>query len=380
MAKMTRRKALKWTAGIGLAALAPSIPGCGGSSSSAIEPVVLRVPFGPTPVHQMGETVYGYELYIGRALSLGVTVTRVEILGDGVHIKTYEGSELSECLVKKLDPFSSEEALFTGRDYFVLFAWPALSSSAGVPTTLSHRVQFSDGLVAQGGSTTVATGTTQIGPPVKGERWWAANGTSNFDHHHRRALIDFAFQSTIAQRFATDWLQLGPDGRLSSGDGTRCSDFYAYGADLLAVADGGVVEARDGIPDGVPPNNYAQTTLQNVFGNSVILDIGGGRYAAYAHIIPGTVTVKIGDTVTKGQVIGKLGNSGNSTAPHLHFHVCNGRDGLASEGLPFSFDQYDLLGSLSMADVDAGNAWAPTGAAEVHTAEMPMLDQVVTLY
>jgi murein DD-endopeptidase MepM/ murein hydrolase activator NlpD len=234
--------------------------------------------------------------------------------------------------------------------------------------------------MAEGGKAAVNAATTLISPPVKGDRWWAANGTSNFDQHHRRTLIDFAFKCTAAQRFATDWLQFGADGRLSTGDGDKCTDYYAYGADLLAVAAGTVIEARDGIPEGAPPNNYAETTLQNVFGNSVVLDIGENRYAVYAHIIPGTVAVKIGDTVTAGQVVGKLGNSGNSSAPHLHFHLCNGRDALASEGLPFSFAFYDLLGSMSMDDVDAGKAWTPSASPQVRTAEMPMLNQVVNLY
>ncbi len=378
MNAFTRRDMMKLTAGTGLAAFTAPLCGCG--SSAAAEPVVLRVPFGPTPVQQMGETVYGYELYIGKTLSLGLSISRVEILADGVLVKTYEGTELSRCLIKKVDPFSAEEALFTGRNYSVLFAWPVLNASAPVPVQFSHRVIFSDGMVAQGGVAAVAAGTTLIAPPVKGDRWWAANGTSNFDRHHRSAIMEFFYKPVIAQRFATDWLQFGPDGRVSTGDGTHCSDYYGYGADLLAVADGTVIEARDGIPEGIPPNNYAPSTFQNVFGNSVVLDIGEGRYAAYAHIIPGSVTVRIGDSVTQGQVLGKLGNSGNSTGPHLHFHLCNGRDGIASEGLPFSFTSYDLLGSMPIADMDAGKAWTPSGPPEKRTAEMPMLDQVVTLY
>ena len=380
MKNFTRRDMLKVSAGTGLAAFAPSLFGCNASSASASQSVSLRVPFGPTPVAQMGQTIYGYELYIGRALSLGLTVVKVEIMADGVLVKTYEGLELTRCLIKKVDPFSADEAVFTGRDYDVLFAWPALSLSAAVPSQFTHRVYFYNGIVAEGGSATVTAGTTLIAPPVKGDRWWAANGTSNFDRHHRSTIIDIMFKCTGAQRFATDWLQFGADGFPYTGEGTACTDFYCYGADLLAVAGGTVIEARDGIPEGVPPNNYAATTLQNIFGNSVILDIGGGRYAAYAHIIPGSVTVAIGDTVTVGQVIGKLGNSGNSTGPHLHFHLCNGRDAIASEGLPFSFSQYDLLGSIPMADVYEGNPWTPTGDPQIRTAEMPMLDQVVKLY
>jgi murein DD-endopeptidase MepM/ murein hydrolase activator NlpD len=379
MTGFTRRDMLKMSACAGLATLSPQLSGCG-STASAAQPFSLRAPVGPTPVAQMGQTVYAYELYIGRALSLNLSITKVEIMADGVLVKTYEGSELSQCLITKMDPFSTDEALFTGRDYKVLLVWVTLGLSSPPPSRFSHRVYSQGGLVAEGGIADVQSGVTQIAPPIKGDRWWAANGPSNFDRHHRSCIIDVSFRCTIAQRFATDWMQFGADGRHYTGDGTRCTDYYCYGADLLAVADATVVEARDGIPEGVPPNNYAATTLQNVFGNSVILDIGDGRYAAYAHIIPGTVTVNIGDHVTTGQVIGKLGNSGNSTAPHLHFHLCNGRDGLASEGLPFSFAAYDLLGSMPLSDVEAGLAWKDPGTPQLRNAEMPMLDQVLRLY
>ena len=145
----------------------------------------------------MGQTVYGYELYIGKTLSLGLSVSKVEILADGALVKTYEGTELSQCLIKKVDPFSAEEALFTGRNYSVLFAWPALNASAPVPSQFSHRVFFSDGKVAEGGSVAVTAGTTLIAPPVKGDRWWAANGTSNFDRHHRTSIMEFFYKPMI---------------------------------------------------------------------------------------------------------------------------------------------------------------------------------------
>jgi hypothetical protein len=382
MASITRRDMLKISAGTGLVALTPGFYSCRSSSANSDprSPVVLRVPCGPTPVAQMGRIVYGYELYIGKALSQDLVVTRIDILADGVLVKTYEAAELSKCLVDKIDPFSDEEALFTGRDYSILFAWPELDALKPVPTQFSHRIYTSDRIIEEGGFAAVHTGPTLIAPPVKGDRWWAANGPSNFDLHHRRTIIDFAFKCNIAQRFATDWLQIGPDGFLFSGDGTKCTDYYCYGADLLAVADGTVIEARDKIPEGVPPNSYAGPTLQNVLGNSIVLDIGNSRYAVYAHIIPGTLTVDIGDTVLQGQVIGQLGNSGNSSGPHLHFHLCKGPDALASEGLPFSFASYDLQGSMSKEDVEAGKAWEASGLPQVRTAEMPVLDQVVKLY
>ncbi|HEX2284644.1 MAG TPA: M23 family metallopeptidase, partial [Mycobacterium sp.] len=71
-------------------------------------------------------------------------------------------------------------------------------------------------------------------------------------------------------------------------------------------------------------------------------DLGDGNFALYAHIKTGSVKVKPGDRLTAGQVIGSVGNTGNSTAPHLHFHVMSTADPLRSDGLPFVFTEFRL--------------------------------------
>jgi murein DD-endopeptidase MepM/ murein hydrolase activator NlpD len=384
MKKLNRRDMLKTAAGTGLLALAaPVMVSCTSSASASdSSPVILGVPFGPVAVKQMGQTVLGYELYIGKALSLGLTVSRVEILKDGPAgsvVKVYEGSELTACISPKVTPFSPEDAVFTGQDYMILLAWPLLNTAEAVPSRLYHRVYFTNGTMAEGGSATVSTEATLIAPPVGGDRWWAANGPSNFDYHHRICIFNLNGNSSISQRFGVDWMQLGPaDGRLFTGDGSKNTDYYCYNADLLAVADGTVTDARDGLPDNLPGKTTAVTiTMQNISGNCVILDIGSSRFATYAHLIPGSLRVGIGDKVIKGQVIGKLGNTGNSTAPHLHFHICNGQDSLFSEGLPFTFASYDLLGSITLQDAIAGIPWSPSASPQTRTQEMPLLDQIV---
>ena len=75
-------------------------------------------------------------------------------------------------------------------------------------------------------------------------------------------------------------------------------------------------------------------------GNHIIQDLGDGHFAAYAHLRPGTLKVKVGDTVHAGDVIGRLGNTGNSSEPHLHFQVCDAPSFPDSEGLPFAIDKF----------------------------------------
>src|SRR5262249_17899379 len=150
-------------------------------------------------------------------------------------------------------------------------------------------------------------------------RWVAFNAYSN--DNHRRSLNPVDGKERIAQRFAIDWMCLGPDGRLYHDDPKVNANFYGYGTDVLAVADGRISDLQDGLPQNAGKNEESSRhiTLDNVVGNHLILDLGHGRFALYAHLIPGSLKVKLGDEVKAGQVLAHLGNSGNSDGPHLHF-------------------------------------------------------------
>ena len=116
-------------------------------------------------------------------------------------------------------------------------------------------------------------------------------------------------------------------------------------------------------------------------GNHVVVDIGEGRFAFYAHMQPGSVRVKVGDKVKTGQVLGLLGNSGNTDSPHLHFHVMDGPSPLVSNGLPFVFNSFTGQGRLTdeqplftggVVTIDKDALSGP------HANECPLLDQVVS--
>jgi len=127
-----------------------------------------------------------------------------------------------------------------------------------------------------------------------------------------------------------------------------------YGAEVLAVGDGKVVFVKDGIPQNLPQASgeikpAVPLTRETNAGNWIAIDLGNNRYALYAHLQPGSIRVKVGDKVRKGQVIALVGNSGNAVGPHLHFHVgneyrVNGGDFNGNEGLPFIFDSFVVAG------------------------------------
>src|SRR5262249_6401837 len=160
------------------------------------------------------------------------------------------------------------------------------------------------------------------------------------------------------QRFAIDWTQIGEDGKPFQGDRSRNSNFYAYGAEVLAVANAVVADVKDGIPDNDPGKKAVPITLETIGGNYVILDLGRGNFALYAHLQPKSIRVRVGQKVRRGQVLALLGNSGNAEGPHLHFHVTNANSVLGAEGVPYVFESFDLQGILpSLKDL---GKWKPT--------------------
>jgi murein DD-endopeptidase MepM/ murein hydrolase activator NlpD len=140
----------------------------------------------------------------------------------------------------------------------------------------------------------------------------------------------------VDQRFAYDIVGTDDQGRVYTGAGTSNQDFPGFGRPVLAPADGTVREAVDGIPDNTP----RQTGPGHAAGNRVVIDHGNGEYSMLAHFRQGSVRVRPGDLVRAGDVLGECGNSGNSTAPHIHYHLQNTATWFASDGLPAQFRGY----------------------------------------
>jgi hypothetical protein len=165
---------------------------------------------------------------------------------------------------------------------------------------------------------------------------------------HRSTVLPINGALHAAQRFAIDWIRLDSQGRLVNGDPSDVRSYTAYGADIVAVAGGTVVSALNTLDDQVPGHlpDPSTITLENVLGNHVTVRHSDGVYATYAHMQKGSVTVGVGASVLPGQTLGKIGNTGNTSAPHLHFQITEGRSVLGSDGLPFVFDRFRLQGQM----------------------------------
>lgn len=310
-------------------------------------PVDLAVPIAPTPFSGGGKTHLVYELHITNFSSGELLLKRIDVLGETGVLLSLEATQLNGLLARPGVMVSDKRSLGPGLRA-VAYLWITIDAGARVPGNLRHRITADDQSVEGGVVTVSAAKPIALGPPLRGSDWLAANGPAN-DSGHRRALIPVEGNARIAQRFAIDWVQMRPDGKTFQGDPKDNKNYRAYGNDVLAVADGVVAATKDGIPENIPGENSRAVpiTLETVGGNHVILDLGGGHFAFYAHLQPGSLKVKVGDRVRRGQVLGLLGNSGNSTEPHLHFHVSNGASPLGSEGLPYLLESFEVVGGPS---------------------------------
>ena len=188
-----------------------------------------------------------------------------------------------------------------------------------------------------------------IRPPVKGDGWLAASACCKPNvHRDERIAIDGARIET-GETFAVDWDRVR-NGRLFDGDGKKVEQFYGFGEDVLAVADGVVVSVHDGMPDQTPFALMVPKSKADYGGNNLMLEIAPNIFAWYAHLRQGSITVKAGDAVKAGAPIAKLGNTGPSEGPHLHLGLLNKPDPLAGRSLPFVFESFTLAGAV---DFDA---------------------------
>jgi hypothetical protein len=192
-----------------------------------------------------------------------------------------------------------------------------------------------------------------LSAPLRGERFIAADGCCDAVRH-TRALLPVNGQPVISQRYAIDYEQADAQNRIFTGDPKDPASYAIFGKEVLAVADGAVVGTRNDLPEQTPGTYPAGIPIDEADGNFVVLDVGNGFYVNYAHMQPGSVRPKLGDKVKRGEVIGLVGNTGNSVAPHMHLHVMDGPSPLASQGLPYLYDHFTITGQVaSTADFDA---------------------------
>lgn len=335
------------------------------SGPAVATPMLGRVLDAPVPVAATdGKVHLAYELYLTNAMSQDMNVESVTVKAGDRNLLSLSGDQLRDktrILGASDGPSTKFGPAQSGLVWLDVVIDGAEGATPAVPEELSHTVvvnltkpmppMMPATMAEDIAKVTVSTHKPAvIAPPLNGPNWLVANSCCNIMTSHRMAMNPINGELWASERFAIDYLQLGEDGTVYRGDATKNESFPFYGDDIHAVADGPVVSVLDGLPEQVPGTGPTGLKLEEYGGNHVVQDIGGGNYAFYAHMKTGSVKVKPGDQLSTGQVLGNLGNTGNTDAPHLHFHVMDGPDPLMANGLPFLFDSFKLDGRLTSND------------------------------
>ncbi len=391
-----------WALALLLLFLPASIASAQGEAPPTID---LLVPNPPIPLAADGKKHLVYELHVTNLGQAEILLTEVDVFADDTSWKLvgrYATGELNMVIDRPGIPTpapSGAQGLpvsapdmrhIGGGMRAIVRIWITLDEAATIPVGLRHRVSIEttgptgarvSGIIDGPRTEVRRQGTLTLDPPFRGGTWLAANGPSNTSLH-RRTVLAIHGHTRIAQRFAIDWFKFGDDGLPFQGDPSKNESWYGYGEQVLAAADGVVTEVKDGIPDNTPLSSERAVaiTLDTVAGNHVIVEHDRGRFALYAHLQPKSLQVKVGDRVRRGQVLGRLGNSGNSDAPHIHFHLCDANSPLGCEGMPYVMESFEVLGTVELpADLKSAKPWTPKPgqAPAMHAKEIPLENVLV---
>jgi hypothetical protein len=342
------------------------------------------VPAPPVAFKADGRWNLVYELHIANMDHWDYVFTGIDAISGDSSAKTLaslSGTALNLAFSLPGRAQTVQGAKLAPGEFGVAFLWVTADRREDLPAAIQHRVTAKIGDYPE--AMTVITPRVSvdktpvvvIAPPLAAENLVAANGPSNTSPH-RRALIPVNGRAWISQRYAIDWVEVYPDGKTYRGDPLDNKNYKIYGSEIHSVADGVVTETKDGLPQNVPNAEKMAVPMnfETIGGNHVIVDIGGGRFAFYAHMQPGSLRVKVGDKIKTGDVLGLVGNTGNSSEPHLHFDLCDASAMLACEGVPYALPTFSVTGNTG----DGGKVTL-LAPPVTRTLEIPTEEQIVTL-
>lgn len=344
--------------------------------STAQQSFDVQTSLAPQLVSIGGKTQLVYELHFTNFANKPVRITGIAVFGsdEKTPIADYEG----EALNGVLGSFDAKQAVVPPGSRTV--AYFDVPIAAMRPKLIGHRLKY----VVEGQASIselwldpMSVEPVQepvLGPPLRGGPWVALYDPA-LDRGHRRVIYAVAGRAKIPGRFAVDFIRLDDHGAMAPKGANSLSQYVGFGASVIAVADGTIAAIHDGFEQVELLADLPDVPIGDAAGNYVVIDIGNNRFAFYEHLQPG-LDVRIGQRIRKGDVIGKLGLTGQGSEPHLHFHIADWIAPLNAEGVPFVFDELDIVGSYdSISSAVGGHPWKP--AAATLKATMPAPNSVV---
>jgi murein DD-endopeptidase len=351
---------------------------------AVVQSVELAVPVPPVSFRQGDRDHLVYELHITNFQQVDVVLSAVRVDGPRGVLAEYRDAVLHRLITRPGFRFDhpAPQVLAPGARAIVNI-WMPMGNGVAATSALRHAVdltvQRKDQPVAvtvTGAAVDVSTAPVPTLDPPLGDGQWVAIYDPLLMGGHRASIYTLDGRARIPGRFAIDFIALPPNGALARDKAARPPAGNGFGANVLAVADGTIGVAVDGVADHAPQPVPAGIAA----GNHVSIDLGGRRFVFYEHLQRGSVRVKAGQRVRRGDVLAKLGASGStSMGAHLHFHVADANATLAAEGMPFVFRNFTMLGEFaSIGALLAGESWIPGQLARPVSQSRPTPNAVIS--
>ena len=316
-------------------------------------PITASVLAAPRPVSATdGRRHLVYEVLVQNVTDTTVEVQSLAVRGSGRALMAVAGAELTAVMTTARTRTST---LGPGEGA-TIWLDVALRRGRQVPRAMVHRLRVrasapggeSRTFTFDGARTTLLRPASALAAPLRGGPFLNFNGCCDLSPH-RSAVVPVDGTLNALQRFAVDFIRIDDFGRAAAGDLTRNESFFTFDEPVYAVADGRIVRTRNDLPD-IPPLNEppgSAFTTETTLGNNIGLKLRGGQYALYAHLRRGSIRVRPGQRVRRGQLLGRVGNSGQTGGSHLHFQLNDGKSPVASDSPPFVLRQFTLTGTVT---------------------------------
>ncbi|MBA4054008.1 MAG: hypothetical protein C0490_04785 [Marivirga sp.] len=345
--------------------------------------VDMRVTFTPQPVIIHGKRTVYYELHLTSFSTDSIVLKKLEVIGasDSSVILLMSDAALKKGFGRTVDYGNNVLAPGASGVIYIECILPGVGDEISVFHRLDvEKVQSGKkqsfavkgaGMLIKGKQVTV------LGPPLK-EGPWAAIYDPSWERGHRRVFYTVDGNARIRGRFAIDFIKLNSQGQYARGDNDLILNWIGYNDDILAVADGVVASVRNDFKESLTLKDHPAYPAEKASGNYIAIDIGKDLVVFYEHLKPGSIKVMPGQRVRKGETIASLGFTGQTTGPHLHFHVADKNAPLGAEGIPFVFEHFMLLGAYSDLEKFGIEPWiSEKKSPQVRSGERPSPNSVI---
>lgn len=324
----------------------------------------------PRSVTIDGRSVCYYELHLTNLTADTIRLNTVSISFSKIMLNTLTGEALSK---------ATSAPVLTPKGSAVVY----LEVLVGSNRSLNHAIQYTrlhTGKPTTGTTSyTVQTSnveTESLNAPLR-EGAWAAIYEPLWKRGHRRVIFTKDGIDYIPGRYAIDFVRLDSAGHYATGHQDSIANWYGYNNAVHAVAAGTVVATRTDFAESPVVSVESPAGPTEGSGNYVAIEIGEGQIAFYEHLKPGSITVKTGQRVGEGEVIGTIGFTGHSTGPHLHFHIATKNLPLWADGIPYTFQNFRLIGRYSDFNAFGKSRWQDRTPRHI-TRELPGPNTVIS--